>query len=169
MCTGRMPPPTTPTSARCVLQVPGFALLSLCQSLTHSLSHSPRRSFCLSRQPVLMLRDGRLGAEPADGDNVRRMGRSLSGTVVASRRSRLATTRSFVSGIRCALPPPCGGLSDCTCLMSRRWHIAFFSPRPVLFSPCCLSRFFPFLSRLLPLNLWTLPLPVLAVPFSLCL
>lgn len=117
-------------------------------SLSLSLSIAPT-SLCLSQQPML-LRDVRLGAEPADGDNVRRMGRSLSGTVVASRRSRLTATRSFVSRSRCALPPPCGGLSDCTCLISRRWHIAFFSPRPVLFSPCCLSRFFPFLSRLPP-------------------
>ncbi|XP_014824260.1 PREDICTED: inactive ubiquitin carboxyl-terminal hydrolase 54-like isoform X1 [Poecilia mexicana] len=45
-------------------------------------------------KPV-MLRDPRLGAEPDDGENQRRIGRSLSGTVVTSRRSRLTATRSF--------------------------------------------------------------------------
>ncbi|XP_054898940.1 inactive ubiquitin carboxyl-terminal hydrolase 54-like isoform X3 [Poeciliopsis prolifica] len=45
-------------------------------------------------KPV-MLRDPRFGAEPDDGENQRRIGRSLSGTVVTSRRSRLTTTRSF--------------------------------------------------------------------------
>ncbi|XP_032430082.1 inactive ubiquitin carboxyl-terminal hydrolase 54 isoform X1 [Xiphophorus hellerii] len=45
-------------------------------------------------KPV-MLRDSHLGAEPDDGENQRRIGRSLSGTVLTSRRSRLTTTRSF--------------------------------------------------------------------------
>ncbi|XP_034049346.1 inactive ubiquitin carboxyl-terminal hydrolase 54 [Thalassophryne amazonica] len=43
----------------------------------------------------MLLRDLRLGAEPDDGENLRRIGRSLSGTVVTSRRSRLTATRSF--------------------------------------------------------------------------
>ncbi|KAK5606332.1 hypothetical protein CRENBAI_023090, partial [Crenichthys baileyi] len=45
-------------------------------------------------KPV-MLRDPHLGVEPDDGENQRRIGRSLSGTVVTSRRSRLTATRSF--------------------------------------------------------------------------
>ncbi|XP_029699883.1 uncharacterized protein isoform X3 [Takifugu rubripes] len=44
----------------------------------------------------MALQDFRLGAEPDDGENPRRIGRSLSGTVVASRRGRLTATRSFV-------------------------------------------------------------------------
>lgn len=55
-----------------------------------------------------MLRDLRFGVEPDDGENLRRIGRSLSGTVVTSRRSRLTATRSFVSVTPCALLPPCG-------------------------------------------------------------
>ncbi|KAF0025617.1 hypothetical protein F2P81_022498 [Scophthalmus maximus] len=43
-----------------------------------------------------MVRDLRFGAEPGDGENLRRIGRSLSGTVVTSRRGRLTATRSFV-------------------------------------------------------------------------
>ncbi|XP_029934206.1 LOW QUALITY PROTEIN: inactive ubiquitin carboxyl-terminal hydrolase 54-like [Myripristis murdjan] len=43
----------------------------------------------------MVLRDLRLGAEPADGENLQRIGRSLSGTMVTSRRSRLTATRSF--------------------------------------------------------------------------
>uniref|UniRef100_UPI003AABA4D7 ubiquitin carboxyl-terminal hydrolase 54 n=1 Tax=Centroberyx gerrardi TaxID=166262 RepID=UPI003AABA4D7 len=43
----------------------------------------------------MVLRDLRLGVEPDDGENLRRIGRSLSGTVVTSRRSRLTATRSF--------------------------------------------------------------------------
>lgn len=50
----------------------------------------------LSLQPV-MLRDLRLGAGPNDGESQRRIGRSLSGTMVTSRRGRLTATRSFVS------------------------------------------------------------------------
>ncbi|XP_044193994.1 inactive ubiquitin carboxyl-terminal hydrolase 54 isoform X1 [Thunnus albacares] len=41
------------------------------------------------------LQDLRLGVEPDDGENLRRIGRSLSGTVVTSHRSRLTATRSF--------------------------------------------------------------------------
>ncbi|CAJ1080191.1 LOW QUALITY PROTEIN: inactive ubiquitin carboxyl-terminal hydrolase 54-like [Xyrichtys novacula] len=44
---------------------------------------------------TMMLRDLRLGAEPEDGENLRQIGRSLSGTVVTPRRSRLTATRSF--------------------------------------------------------------------------
>nr|XP_046233225.1 inactive ubiquitin carboxyl-terminal hydrolase 54 isoform X2 [Scatophagus argus] len=43
----------------------------------------------------MMLRDLRLGVEPDDGENLKRIERSLSGTVVAPRRSRLTATRSF--------------------------------------------------------------------------
>ncbi|XP_010791904.1 inactive ubiquitin carboxyl-terminal hydrolase 54 isoform X1 [Notothenia coriiceps] len=43
----------------------------------------------------MTLRDLRLGAGPDDGENLRRIGRSLSGTVVTSRRGRLTATRSF--------------------------------------------------------------------------
>ncbi|KAM9715857.1 ubiquitin carboxyl-terminal hydrolase 54 isoform 1-T2 [Menidia menidia] len=43
----------------------------------------------------IMLQDLRLGVEPGDGENQRRIGRSLSGTVVTSRRGRLTATRSF--------------------------------------------------------------------------
>ncbi|KAK2884612.1 hypothetical protein Q8A73_021086 [Channa argus] len=43
-----------------------------------------------------MLQDLRFGVEPDNGENQRRIGRSLSGTVVTSRRSRLTATRSFV-------------------------------------------------------------------------
>lgn len=55
-----------------------------------------------------VLRDLRFGVEPDDGENLRRIGRSLSGTVVTTRRSRLTATRSFVSLPSCALLPPCG-------------------------------------------------------------
>ncbi|XP_075999669.1 uncharacterized protein LOC142992982, partial [Genypterus blacodes] len=43
----------------------------------------------------MVLQDLHFGAEPNDGENLRRIGRSLSGTVVTSRRSRLTATRSF--------------------------------------------------------------------------
>ncbi|KAM3591558.1 uncharacterized protein V6R79_003819 [Siganus canaliculatus] len=43
----------------------------------------------------MMLRDLRSGAGPDDGENLRGIGRSLSGTVVTPRRSRLTATRSF--------------------------------------------------------------------------
>lgn len=56
----------------------------------------------------MMLRDLRLGAEPDDGENLRQIGRSLSGTVVTPRRSRLTATRSFVSATLSALLPPSG-------------------------------------------------------------
>ncbi|GLD74174.1 B-cell CLL/lymphoma 6 member B protein-like protein [Lates japonicus] len=57
----------------------------------------------------MILRDLRFGVEPDDGENLRRIGRSLSGTVVTSRRSRLTATRSFVkqadvSASPCLLP-----------------------------------------------------------------
>uniref|UniRef100_A0A1A8D146 Ubiquitin specific peptidase 54 n=1 Tax=Nothobranchius kadleci TaxID=1051664 RepID=A0A1A8D146_NOTKA len=54
----------------------------------------------------MMLRDPCLGVGPDDGENLRRIGRSLSGTVVTSRRSRLTATRSFVSRTPTALLPP---------------------------------------------------------------
>ncbi|CAM9202283.1 unnamed protein product [Lampetra planeri] len=43
----------------------------------------------------MMLQNLRLGVELDEGENLRRIGRSLSGTVVTSRRSRLTATRSF--------------------------------------------------------------------------
>lgn len=43
----------------------------------------------------MTLRDMRFGAGPDEEENLRRIGRSLSGTVVTSRRSRLTATRSF--------------------------------------------------------------------------
>ncbi|KAM4624121.1 uncharacterized protein ACJ7VT_005054 [Polymixia lowei] len=57
----------------------------------------------------MVLRDLRLGAEPHNKENLQRIGRSLSGTVVTSRRSRLTATRSFVkqadvSASPCLLP-----------------------------------------------------------------
>lgn len=47
MCTGRMAPPTTPTSTRCVLYVPGLPISFLCPSLS-PLSSSFPLSFFLS-------------------------------------------------------------------------------------------------------------------------
>ncbi|KAF7657777.1 hypothetical protein LDENG_00021770 [Lucifuga dentata] len=43
----------------------------------------------------MKLQDLHFGVEPNDGENLRQIGRSLSGTVVTSRRSRLTATRSF--------------------------------------------------------------------------
>ncbi|CAL8303216.1 unnamed protein product [Lota lota] len=43
----------------------------------------------------MVLQDLRLGAGPKTGGNLQRIGRSLSGTVVTPRRSRLTATRSF--------------------------------------------------------------------------
>ncbi len=93
----------------------------------------------LPLQPM-MLRDLRLGVEPDDGENMRRIGRSLSGTVVAPRRSRLTATRSFVSVTSCALLPPCGCAMKLHLPYVSAWH--FTHCFPVLFSPRCLSRFF---------------------------
>ncbi|KAF3853783.1 hypothetical protein F7725_014471 [Dissostichus mawsoni] len=74
----------------------------------------------------MTLRDLHLGAGPDDGENLRRIGRSLSGTVVTSRRGRLTATRSFVSVTSCALLPPCG--RACLCLLTSS-----------LLNPCCSS------------------------------
>lgn len=71
-----------------------------------ALRPSTDRHF-VTLQPMA-LQDFRLGVEPDDGENPRRIGRSLSGTVVASRRGRLTATRSFVSWASGALPPPRG-------------------------------------------------------------
>lgn len=70
------------------------------------------RHFVLTRslpplQPAV-LRDVRFGVGPDMGENLRGIGRSLSGPVVASRRSHLTATRSFVSVTSRPLPPPCG-------------------------------------------------------------
>ncbi|KAK7913403.1 hypothetical protein WMY93_013614 [Mugilogobius chulae] len=43
----------------------------------------------------MAFRDRALGAGPEDSESLRRIGRSLSGTVVSSRRHRLTATRSF--------------------------------------------------------------------------
>ncbi|XP_015236958.1 PREDICTED: inactive ubiquitin carboxyl-terminal hydrolase 54-like isoform X2 [Cyprinodon variegatus] len=45
--------------------------------------------------PTYLNKPVTLRVEPDDGENQRRIGRSLSGTVVTSRRSRLTATRSF--------------------------------------------------------------------------
>lgn len=71
-----------------------------------ALRSSTARHF-VTLQPMV-LQDFRFGAEPDGGESPRRMGRSLSGTVVAPRRGRLAPTRSFVSWAPCALLPPRG-------------------------------------------------------------
>lgn len=97
VCTGQTAPAPPPTSTR---STPTQSLKQ--NTLTCSLTviiwiHFPAsdRHF-LPLQPM-MLRDLRFGVEPDDGENLRRIGRSLSGTVVTSRRSRLTATRSFVS------------------------------------------------------------------------
>lgn len=86
----------------------GNTYIVLCRNCSWVISwiHFPAsdRHF-LPLQPM-MLRD--FGVEPDDGENLRRIGRSLSGTVVTSRRSRLTATRSFVSVTTWALLPPCG-------------------------------------------------------------
>lgn len=92
----------------------------------------------------MMMRDPRLGAEPHDGENLRRIGRSLSGTVVTPRRSRLTATRSFVSPPLPALCCPRVAVpASCIWPTSRHDTHCFFSP--VLFSHglcvCCFSRF----------------------------
>lgn len=61
----------------------------------------------LPLQPMTQ-RDAHFRVEPDDGENQRRIGRSLSGTVVTSRRGRLTASRSLVSTTSCALLPPCG-------------------------------------------------------------
>ncbi|XP_055005897.1 inactive ubiquitin carboxyl-terminal hydrolase 54 [Boleophthalmus pectinirostris] len=43
----------------------------------------------------MVFRDRAMGAGPEDSESLRRIGRSLSGTVVSSRRHRLTATRSF--------------------------------------------------------------------------
>lgn len=96
-----------------------------------------------------MLRDMRYRMEPDDGENLRRIGRSLSGTVVTPHRSRLTATRSFVSVTSFALLPPCGCAFKLHLPDVPPWHFihCFF---PVLFSPnpavCLVSSFCPALS-----------------------
>lgn len=115
----------------------------------------------------MMLRDLRYGVEPDDGENLRRIGRSLSGTVVTPRRSRLTATRSFVSVTSCPLPPPCGRAAKLHLPDDSRrgtWHIA--SPCALLPPPpstvCLVSSFCPAffsISNLSPsLSLSPLPL-----------
>lgn len=108
-----------------------------------------------------MLRDMRYRMEPDDGENLRRIGRSLSGTVVTPHRSRLTATRSFVSVTSFALLPPCGCAFKLHLPDVPPWHFihCFF---PVLFSPnpavCLVSSFCPALS-VLPLSAsFSLPL-----------
>ncbi|KAA8581387.1 hypothetical protein FQN60_002968 [Etheostoma spectabile] len=110
----------------------------------------------------MMLRDLRCGVEPGDGENLRQIGRSLSGTVVTSRRSRLTATRSFVSVTSWALLPPFG---RCLSLLTSS-----------LLSPCCYSTTI-ISSILLITNTFSSPLPSTAsqersgsaVSFWLCL
>lgn len=93
-----------------------------------------------------MLRDPRFGEEPADGDNLRPIGRSLSGTVVTSRRGRLTATRSFVSALSCALLPPCGCADELhlpDVALSTRLLPVLFSPAVCLVSPFCPAVGFP--------------------------
>lgn len=91
----------------------------------------------------MVLRDVRFGVEPDDGENLRRIERSLSGTVVASRRSRLTATRSFVSVTSCALLPPCGRAFKLHLPDVPPWHFTHcFSlcsspPAVCLVSSCC--------------------------------
>ena len=105
-----------------------------------SFQTSVRHVAFLPLQPP-MLRDLRFGAEPDDGENLRQMGRSLSGTVVTSRRSRLTATRSFVSPISSALPPPCGSAVELH-LPDNTVAALYTLLSPVLLFPRCLSCFF---------------------------
>lgn len=105
----------------------------------------------------MTLRDLRLGAGPDDGENLRRIGRSLSGTVVTSRRGRLTATRSFVSVTSCALLPPCGRavkLHQPECVVTvELFHIpVLYPPAVCLISPFC-AAFQPVLLSLLLLPL----------------
>ncbi|XP_028286612.1 inactive ubiquitin carboxyl-terminal hydrolase 54 isoform X1 [Parambassis ranga] len=111
----------------------------------------------------MMLQDLRFGVEPDDGENLRRIGRSLSGTVVTSRRSRLTATRSFVSATSYALLPlcgwavelqlpavalyallfPCALLPPAVCLVSSFlccFSFSTLSSCSLLFFLCCLSQ-----------------------------
>lgn len=80
------------------------------------MSSRARRSWLYAPAPdrrlvtlqPMVLQDLHFGGEPGDGANPRRIGRSLSGTMVASRRGRLTATRSFVSVNSYALLPPPG-------------------------------------------------------------
>lgn len=90
----------------------------------------------------MMLRDLRFGVEPDDGENLRRIGRSLSGTVVTPRRSRLTATRSFVSVTSCALLPPCGRAIELHLPDVPPWHFTHcFS---LCSSPLLFVSFLPF-------------------------
>lgn len=94
-----------------------------------------------------------LRVEPDDGENQRRIGRSLSGTVVTSRRSRLTATRSFVSRIISALLSPCGLNLKCICLMSLG-HVSCIACPCALLPPavCLISSYSP-VSNLSPCSL----------------
>lgn len=120
MCTGRTAPAPPPTSTRHHL-LNDFSRHVFSGHQSDPFSEMIRDISSLSffsLQPV-MLRDPCLGAGPDDGESQRRIGRSLSGTVVTSRRSRLTATRSFVSRISKALLPPSGLVLNCICLISR--------------------------------------------------
>lgn len=112
----------------------------------------------------MVLRDVRFGVEPDDGENLRRIGRSLSGTVVASRRSRLTATRSLVSVTSCALLPPCGCAFELHLPDVPPWHFTHcFS----LCSALLPSLFVSFLPVVLLFDFGSVPLPLPLFPLSL--
>lgn len=120
----------------------GNTYIVLCRNCSWVISwiHFPAsdRHF-LPLQPM-MLRD--FGVEPDDGENLRRIGRSLSGTVVTSRRSRLTATRSFVSVTTWALLPPCGYAVKLHLPDVLRSHCFSLCSSSLLPPPRCLSCFF---------------------------
>lgn len=123
---------------------PTFITVFVTESLDMFKSHllDPFHSIWHFHPPQqTMLRDLCFGVEPDDGENLRRIGRSLSGTVVTSRRSRLTATRSFVSVPSCALLPPCG----CAIKLHLANAALYTLLLPVLFSPavCLVSAFCP--------------------------
>lgn len=100
----------------------------------------------LPLQPM-MLRDLRFGVEPDDGESLRRIGRSLSGTVVTPRRSRLTATRSFVSLTSCALLSPCGRAFELHLPDVPPWHFTHcFSLCSSPLAVCLVSSFCPAVS-----------------------
>lgn len=124
---------STPTYLNKV--TPTFITVFIAESLHMFISHllDPFHSvWHFHPLQQTMLQDLRFGVEPDDGENLRRIGRSLSGTVVTSRRSRLTATRSFVSVPSCALLPPCGCAINCICLMYFT-HCFYLCSSPLLF------------------------------------
>lgn len=112
----------------------------------------------------MVLRDVRFGVEPDDGENLRRIGRSLSGTVVASRRSRLTATRSLVSVTSCALLPPCGCAFELHLPDVPPWHFTHCSS---LCSALLPLLFVSFLPVVLLFDFGSVLPPLLLFPLSL--